>query len=115
MAQYSVNGEHYNISLFGLVIECDSNKKNVFLLSPVDDNLERYFENDPKWVKSGDNRAIILYANANNLREVDRLVYIAWERVDDPDNIEIEVELSEADRAYLNGLLNQWFGKDIEY
>lgn len=41
-------------------------------------------------------------------------VYIYWEQVHDPNNVELEVELNEADRAYLNGLLIQRFGKEIE-
>ena len=63
---------------------------------------------------SGNDRAIIVYANGNNLREVDRLVYICREQVDNPNNVELEVDLNETDRAYLNGLLNQCFGKDME-
>lgn len=113
MATYSVNGNQFEVSVYGLRIESDSDKENVFFLDPIDNNWEKYFSADSNWIASK-NRAIIVYANENNLRKVDRLVYICWEQVGDPNNVEIEVDINETDRAYLNGLLVQWFGKHIE-
>ena len=113
MATYYVNGNKFKVSVYGLRIESDSDKENVFFLDPIDNNWEKYFSADSNWIASK-NRAIIVYASENNLRKVDRLVYIYWEQVGNPNNVEIEVDINETDRAYLNGLLVQWFGKHIE-
>ncbi|MBQ8791723.1 MAG: hypothetical protein IJZ51_10500 [Ruminiclostridium sp.] len=110
MAKYYVNGKEYELSLFGLVINADTDDENVFILYPFDNNWDRYFSADAEWLASGNKRAVIVYANNSNLREVERLTYLYWKQVDDPNNTELEVEIGETDRAYLNGLLNQRLG-----
>ena len=115
MAKYYCNGECFETSLTGLLIEGDTNEKNVFLLSPVDGNYEKVFEHDAKWKDPGRNKAIILYAKKNNYREVDCLAYVTWIKVDDPYNAEMDAELDNVDRAYLNGLLTQKIGKISDY
>ena len=114
MALYNVSGTQYESSLYGLVISGDSVEKNVFFLQPFDKRWEKYFSSDAKWIASGNNKAIIVYTDEGDPREVARLVYLYWDQVDDPDNDEMEVELKETDRAYLNGLLAQWFGIEID-
>lgn len=109
MAKYCVNGAQYETSLSGLVIKWDTNQENVLFLEPIDGEWEKYFEADPNWCSSGKNKAIILYTLEDNLRAVDRLVYIAWESADDPNNAEMEIALNPEERAYLSGLLHQWF------
>lgn len=114
MAKYSVNGKLYETSLFGLVIVSDSSEETIFALSTSRKNWKKLFENDPRWLTSGDERHVCLIAKADNLREADRLVYyVNKEQAGNPDYDIIEVELSEADLAYLTGLLNQWSKFDI--
>ena len=112
MAKYKICEKEYELSLSGLVINADTVDENVFILHPFDNEWDRYFSADVEWLASRNNRAVIVYANNNNLREVERLTYIYWKQVDDPNNAELEVELNETDRAYLNGLLTQWHGRE---
>lgn len=114
MAKYYVNGQQYETSLSGLNIDQNSDMPNVLFLEPVNGDMDSYFEKDPHWVNPERKKSIILYANKNNLREVEKLVYYSWVKPDDPSVTELEVELDEVDRAYLNGLLTQWFG-DMVY
>ena len=114
MAKYYVNERQYETSLSGLMIDQDSEIRYGLFLEPVNGNMESYFQKDPQWSDPEREKVIYLYADENNLREVKKLVYYSWIKPDDPNATEMEVELDEVDRAYLNGLLTQWFG-DYQY
>lgn len=115
MAKYKVNGQEFETSLSGLIIVSDTNEKTVFTLGPVDgkiNTMNKYFAADPKWISAEEKKGILLYKKKRNKKDVGCLAYINWHDIHDRESIVTEIKLDAEDRAYLNGLLSQWFGKD---
>lgn len=111
MSTYSVNGKEYKTSLEGLVIGSESESDHILFLIPVDNNWDSYFDDDPKWTNPNNDRAIILYAFEDFHNKLDYVAYVTWKKGEDfSEDGELVVQLDPIDRAYIEGLLVQYWG-----
>lgn len=115
MAKYYVDGNQYETSLTGLYIDSDSDNNVLFLCSKEEGTMREMFSQDPEW-SNPENRMTVIINATDDRRSVETIEYCAWKSIEEA-NPWREVELDEVDKAYLAGLLTQywWWDDEDEY